>query len=96
MNSFLSISFCFVAQKKHLIETFLSSTHSICSLKNRTNNYLKSTLTLIEVSMVRDRFQNRNIFRGQGKVREFHFQSGKFKKNEKKSGNFKIFRKGCY
>ena len=30
-------------------------------------------------------------FPGQGKVRELHFQSGKFKKNEKvreKSGNF--------
>ena len=32
-------------------------------------------------------------FQGQGKVREFHFQSGKFRKNEKKSGNFKIFKK---
>ena len=33
---------------------------------------------------------------GQGKVREFHFQSGKFRKNEKvmeKSGNFKNFKK---
>ena len=32
------------------------------------------------------------------KVRELHFQSGKFKKNEKsheKSGNFKIFLKRC-
>ena len=33
---------------------------------------------------------------GQGKVREFHFQSGKFRKNEKshgKAGNFKNFKK---
>ena len=33
-------------------------------------------------------------FPGQGKVREFHFQSGKFRKIKKvmeKSGNFKIF-----
>ena len=37
-------------------------------------------------------------FPGQGKVRELHFQSGKFKKNEKvmeKSGNFKIFLQRC-
>ena len=35
---------------------------------------------------------------GQGKVRELHFQSGKFKKMKKvmeKSGNFKIFLKRC-
>ena len=36
-------------------------------------------------------------FPGQGKVRELHFQSGKFKKKMKKvlekSGNFKIFPK---
>ena len=33
---------------------------------------------------------------GLEKVREFHFQSGKFRKNERsqgKSGNFKIFQK---
>ena len=38
-------------------------------------------------------------FPGQGKVRELHFQSGKFKKKMKKvmekSGNFKIFLKRC-
>ena len=37
------------------------------------------------------------IFPGQGKVRELHFQLGKFKKKMKKvmekSGNFKIFKK---
>ena len=35
---------------------------------------------------------------GQGKVREFHFQSGKFRKNEKSHGKvreFQIFQKNC-
>ena len=30
---------------------------------------------------------------GQGKVREFHFQSGKFRKNEKSHGKVKEFQK---
>ena len=30
---------------------------------------------------------------GQGKVREFHFQSGKFRKNQKSQGIFKKFKK---
>ena len=35
---------------------------------------------------------------GQGKVREFHFQSGKFRKNEKSHGKvreFQKFQKNC-
>ena len=38
------------------------------------------------------KFCKMKIFPGQGKVREFHFQSGKFIINEK-SRNFKIFQK---
>ena len=37
-----------------------------------------------------------NFFPGQGKVREFQFQSGKFRKSGKvmeKSGNLRIFKK---
>ena len=30
---------------------------------------------------------------GQGKVREFHFQSGKFRKNEKSQGKVREFQK---
>ena len=44
------------------------------------------------------KFWKMKNFPGQGKVRELHFQSGKFKKNEKsheKSGNSKIFLKRC-
>ena len=42
------------------------------------------------------KFWKMKNFPGQGKVRELHFQSGKFKKIKKimeKSGNFKIFLK---
>ena len=45
------------------------------------------------------KFRKMKTFPGQGKVRELHFQSGKFKKKMKKvvekSGNFKIFLKRC-
>ena len=41
------------------------------------------------------KFWKMKKFPGQGKVREQHFQSGKFKKNKKKSGNFKFFLKRC-
>ena len=44
------------------------------------------------------KFWKMKKFPGQGKVRELHFQSGKFKKMKKvmeKSGNFKIFLKRC-
>ena len=44
------------------------------------------------------KFWKMKNFPGQGKVRELHFQSGKFKKMKKvmeKSGNFKIFLKRC-
>ena len=44
-----------------------------------------------------EKFWKMKNFPGQGKVRELHFQSGKFKKKMKKvmekSGNFKIFLK---
>ena len=32
---------------------------------------------------------------GQGKVREFHFQSGKFRTNEKSHGKVREFQKNC-
>ena len=45
------------------------------------------------------KFWKMKNFPGQGKVRELHFRSGKFKKKMKKvvekSGNFKIFLKRC-
>ena len=45
------------------------------------------------------KFWKMQNFPGQGKVRELHFQSGKFKKKMKKVmeklGNFKIFLKRC-
>ena len=44
------------------------------------------------------KFWKMKNFPGQGKVRELHFQSGKFIKMKKvmeKSGNFKIFLKRC-
>ena len=46
--------------------------------------------------MVREKIWKMKKISGQGKVRELHFQSGKFKKDEnklEKSGNFKIFLK---
>ena len=48
------------------------------------------------VAMVREKVWKMKFFPGQEKVREFGFESGKFKKVEKvreKSGNFKIFSK---
>ena len=46
------------------------------------------------------KFWKMKNFPGQRKVRELHFQSGKFKKKKmkkvmEKSGNFKIFLKRC-
>ena len=37
------------------------------------------------------KFWNMKNFPGQGKVRELHFQSGKFKKNEKSHGKVREF-----
>ena len=47
------------------------------------------------VATVREKSLENEKIPGQGKVREFNFQSGKFRKNEKKSGDFKIFQKSC-
>ena len=57
------------------------------------------TVCLSRVATVRENIlENKKKIPGQGKVREFHFQSGKSRKNEKvmeKSGNFKVFQKRC-
>ena len=44
--------------------------------------------------MVREKIlENEKKNPGQGKVREFHFQSGKFRKIEKSQGNSKFSKK---
>ena len=43
------------------------------------------------VATVREKFWKMKNFPGQGKVRELHFQSGKFKKNEKSHGKVREF-----
>ena len=51
---------------------------------------------LIRVATVREKVWKMKFFPGQGKVREFGFESGKIAKSAKvreKSGNFKIFSK---
>ena len=48
------------------------------------------------VATVREKVWKMNFFPGQGKVREFWFESGKIAKSadvREKSGNFKIFSK---
>ena len=59
-----------------------------------------SSLTgVTRVATVREKVLENEKFSRSGKVRELHFQSGKFKKKLKKvmekSGNFKIFLKRC-
>ena len=61
---------------------------------------LKYINTLVLAVLLRSgkKFLKMKNFPGQGKVRELHFQSGKFKKKNEikvmeKSGNFKIFLK---
>ena len=53
-------------------------------------------ITILRVATVREKVWKMNFFPGQGKVREFRCDSGKFAKVQKvreKSGNFKIFSK---
>ena len=61
------------------------------------NRWLKRRLLSNRVATVREKVLENEKNPGQGKVREFHFQSGKFRKMKKKvmekSGNFKIFQK---
>ena len=45
--------------------------------------------------MVREKNLENDKNLGQGKVREFHFQSRKFRKKWEKSWNYKIFQNSC-
>ena len=57
----------------------------------------KRIAVLFRVATVREKVWKMKFFPGQGKVREFGFESGKIAKSAKvreKSGNFKIFSKG--
>ena len=62
---------------------------SVCNKKTLIS---QPKLIIDRVVMVREKILEN--FPGQGKVRKFHFQSGKFRKNEK-SGKFNIFQKRC-
>ena len=68
-------------------------------LAHSQQNLSSGNATIAGLPRSGKKFWKMKIFPGQGKVRELHFQSGKFlKKNEKsheKSGNFKIFLKRC-
>ena len=49
--------------------------------------------TINRVATVREKVLEKKNVPGQGKVREFHFQSGKFRKNEKSQGKVREFQK---
>ena len=53
----------------------------------------KHSHSLSRVATVREKVLENEKFSRSGKSQGINFQSGKFKKNEKKSGNFKIFTK---
>ena len=52
---------------------------------------LKETNLLFRVATVREKVLGNEKFSRSGKIRELHFQSGKFKKNEKSHGKVREF-----
>ena len=70
---------------KHLKALFIHS----CSSVTRASH----TKNVIPTGLPRSgkKFWKMKNFPGQGKVRELHFQSGKFKKNEKSHGKVREF-----
>ena len=52
---------------------------------------VKVSYMVARVATVREKVLENEKFPGQGKVRELHFQSGKFKTNEKSHGKVREF-----
>ena len=69
-------------QSSHRLEKYLNL-ESFLEKSLKIKSALKSTLGLPQSGK---KFWKMKKFPGQGKVRELHFQSGKFEKNEKSQG----------
>ena len=78
--------FCLVFRQKTIIYIIC---HAINQNSQRIDLIVMDTISGLPRSG--KRFWKMKNFPGQGKVRELHFQSGKFKKNEKSHGKVREF-----
>ena len=70
--------------------------YGILGQTKRESLLIRTGRNVVRVATVREKVWKMKFFPGQGKVREFGFESGKIEKVQKvreKSGNFKIFSK---
>ena len=69
----------------------LNQRRMIVSSASELNTLHHSIIFLTGLPRSEKKFWKMKNFPGQGKVRELHFQSGKFKKNEKSHGKVREF-----